>query len=288
MVKDNVGLIVFQGDCLLQGKVTPILKRLIEEQFVILDFEIKQLFSEAEKEEFYLSNLNNGSNTWWFAKETFSLNDTIAILVTHKTNVYKLLSSIKGSSNPLYSNNNSIRKQFKALCLSYNLIHTSDSYEDMLREGKLYFSYNRLSHPQKKAINIKDIDRSIELIKFKSNSKTNIYKTFLYRIIIGARKKISNLDQKFFENDICQCSTSNLENKIVNELENVLRVHSYEMHSEDWYYLSLLKIKCDKLFQRNIDVFFWHNFWLILELNEISINEVYKNIITGLFVFKSI
>lgn len=287
MKPSNIGMIVLQGDCLLQNKQESILKYLESHGIVFLDYEIKQYYSEAEKEEFYVANLNSQRNTWWFAKETFSLNDTIAFLVTHKTEeIYSYLKSLKGNSNPLTSENDTIRRKYEGLCLCFNLLHTSDSFDDVIREGKLYFSEKRINHALYNAeLSATEIISSLYYLEFDYSSRNAIYRSFLYRIIYGIRTVMMNTTtSNSFQ--IFDMPNIEVKNSILNHLNYLLS--DLSKNTIEYQKISILKTYLSLFFNDQLTTLQWDDLFRVLLLNGIFVSEKEKVLLIGLYEFNSL
>lgn len=285
----NIGLIVIQGDAFLQNKVIQIVENILNNDFDIIDYEFKSKFSEAEKEEMYLLNLNSKKNVWWFSKETFELGSSLALIVSSKNieceNIFNEIKHLKGSSCPQDATYKSIRSKFDALCTAYNLLHASDNEEEFAKESRIFFSDQRISNFTKVKIDTEYIYRELNFVGEQYSTKKLIIGSFLKKIF---HSMISYIRNEMIEYDIYSAilkvedteDVSEIIKQIQDLIDIIMQHNSNGLKSVN---MKTLCIYFEKLINNEIDVFFWEYFWKVFELNNIHISEKLKYIIIGIF-----
>ena len=293
LILNNVCLILLQGDSILQNKAEQIIDEIFSHGYILVDYEIKQVFFEEEKEAMYVKNLNNMNNCWWFSKEVFSLSSTVAMFVCDKDkggNIFSDLKEMKGKSDPNLANSFSIRNKFDGMCICFNLIHVSDDKESSYQEGSLYLSKMRLNNDFIFAdglCNIDHLKKEIKLINDNNNilTKESIYIKDLYHVI-------QRLFRFMRDNFIYEI-------EVLNSLDKFSSYKDYENLILDICCIINQKVKNEGIFiefykcfqkisSRNLSDFSWEKFWLLNKIFEISIKDSEKYILIGCLSYNSL
>ena len=290
---NNIGFLMIQGDSFYLNKVSDIIDYLENANFFILDYEFKQVFFENDKEEIYVKNLNNQRNYWWFGKEVFEFGPALGLFLCKDTcnNIYETLCQIKGKANPNENTGHNIRKDIGALCTSYNLIHTSDNQEEMLRESALFFSASRIKKLTKETENkYVYLRKELPLINYPRTSGKAIYKHFLGRVLVRVLSFCRNnvkdaevfafIDKMYNEKNI-NIKEENIQLLIALTKKHLLVNNLFEKHILFGAFLEYMNLILNgELYQ-----FKWEVFWELCRLNEIKIDRKDQLIITAINTF---
>lgn len=283
----NMGFMVVQGDSFYFNKAGKVIEYLRDKKFDIVDYEFKQVFSESDKEEMYLNNLNNKKNYWWFGKEVFELGPSLGIILrkTDSKNIFEDLTDLKGNADPLINKGQNIRNDLGAFCISYNLIHTSDNLSEMLRESSLFFSLQRLRKLKHNCIPFGWVKKEIEAISPLKNA--DVYQCFLnkifmkslsiYRNYIMDDKKIFDFLNSVYSEDKIVCSEEQIEFFLKQIKSCIWRMENINEHL---IFLSFINY-FERLIKKEFCDFNWEVFWDICRINEIKINREDELIITA-------
>jgi nucleoside diphosphate kinase len=290
---NNIGFLVIQGDSFYLDKVTDILEYLENANFLILDYEFKQIFFESDKEEMYVKNLNNQKNYWWFGKEVFEFGPALGLFLYKDTckDIFEILCKIKGKANPTENTEHNIRKDIGALCTSYNLIHTSDNREEMLRESALFFSDSRIKSTLEKIENRYGyLRKELSLLNYPRTNGNDIYKHFLGRVMVRilsfCRNNIKDDEVFAFIDEIYKEENISIKEENIQFLIELIKKYLRKNNILEQHilfgafleYMSLILIK--RVYQ-----FKWEVFWELCRLNEIKIGYEDKLIITAIHSF---
>lgn len=136
---------ILKADSLIEKKAENIILFLADKDIHIVDYKIKHLFYDREKESIYRYKLIDGINDWYVRKKIFEIGPSIGLLVSYEGNdyqtIFEKIDSIKGTSNALKAPNGTIRKEFHGNNMIMNLIHSSDDPIATFREAELFFDY---------------------------------------------------------------------------------------------------------------------------------------------------
>lgn len=136
----------------LDGKV---LEYLSQKGIQIIDFKIKYL-SEKGIEEIYKYGftekiLTRQKTHWWLTRKSYLLAPAIGLLVYVEnlpdgfSTAYQYILSLKGKSVPASNTvQDSIRYQYKSISKTLALFHSSDNFIGIIRESRLFFSWDRI------------------------------------------------------------------------------------------------------------------------------------------------
>ncbi|GAB6188335.1 nucleoside-diphosphate kinase [Marinitoga arctica] len=91
----------------------------------------KELYKEHEGKSFYNDLIN------------FVLSGPVVVMVLEGPRVVEMVRHIIGNTDPLKASPGSIRGEF-GMSVTKNIVHASDSYENALREMKIFFSEDEI------------------------------------------------------------------------------------------------------------------------------------------------
>jgi|GEM_PF-5309135 len=290
----NIGYMLIQGDSFYFDKVLQILQYLKDLGITLVDYEFKQIFFESDREEMYLNNLNNQKNYWWFGKRVFDFGPTIGLFLRkdNVSDIFGYLAMIKGKSDPRVNSGPSIRNDIGAMCVAYNLIHTSDNYEDMIRESSILFSANRVMKLAYKT-NEKYEDLRREVSIWRNTKDYSVYQHFLLVVMHRMLTFYRNHMIDYFDKAEWICKLNTKEGFLIDErqlliMANQIREFIIEEDTERKYILFLAFVEyLLKILHKQLNDFNWEIFWDLCEINEIKISAENSMIITAGKTFDS-
>jgi nucleoside diphosphate kinase len=143
----DVALIVLSPDALLQGKAEAILEFWMARGMVLGLSRFIDM-SEAQAEDVYRYNLNDGRVTWWLTRRLYSMGPSLAMVwVAAERGTAPLcerVTELKGAPSPARSLPRTVRSRFSATNAVANLMHASDSVVSVARESLVFFDPRRL------------------------------------------------------------------------------------------------------------------------------------------------
>ena len=132
----------------MSGKVLPLVTRIAEAGFLLLDYEFRNL-GEADAEEIYRTNtpIRDGAQ-WHAARRVYEMGVSVGLLfgVDGNEDACTRMYSLKGRSNPMLTSRGELRHDFRAPNRSLSLMHSSDDEARVMREAAVFFSPARLQH----------------------------------------------------------------------------------------------------------------------------------------------
>lgn len=145
----NIGFVIFKPDTVAQNLQFPIWGHLKNRGYKILNY--KEFYITPEKRKLlYKDFFLNSRTNWEMGEEFYNLGPSIGILVYRSyfenfNSVSNLLSKHeKGNFIPELSEIGSIRGEFNSINPVFNLIHTSDTPEEVQRESAIFFTEDEL------------------------------------------------------------------------------------------------------------------------------------------------
>jgi nucleoside diphosphate kinase len=144
----NLGFIMFTPDALIQDAATEILRKY---GLFVLQY---RLISMAEKdaEKVYENELFHGIiYAWWIKRKIFTLGSTFVALVTwdatlhNEASLSKYLHKIKGASDPMLCNPDTIRYDYRVSSKAFGFMHSSDDELSVIKEAQAFFTKKDLS-----------------------------------------------------------------------------------------------------------------------------------------------
>jgi nucleoside diphosphate kinase len=123
------------------------LEFMLEQGFVLLDFEFETL-SEADAEEIYRTNhpIREG-NSWHVARLVYPMGPSLGLLLGSRDEdscACSRMQYLKGKANPALNRAGQLRYEFLAPNRCLSLMHSSDDLSQVRREGSVFFSTDRL------------------------------------------------------------------------------------------------------------------------------------------------
>ena len=187
-ILEQVDFLIIKPDAILEHQTLDILDFLNSYKIEILGYKIKTYFYEFEKEAIYRYCLNDGRNNWYIRKEIFEIGPSIGLIVKSNVNIFQLMKKLKGSSNALTADLNTIRKIY-GKNMVMNAIHSSDDPISVIRESKYFFTKQEIYDILHKNFLYDDIKI---LIKYFENSTDFNYLTLLDSLFYQILYKMSD------------------------------------------------------------------------------------------------
>lgn len=141
----QLGFALLSPDCVLSGNTARVLRFMSERGFEIVNHRWHQL-SVQDINELYVTNRNARprSRLDELVDELFSLSASLCCLVTSRDGLsseelHRALLEMKGPSDPFRCRPDQLRRSLGSTNKIMNLVHTSDTPADSLREAAIFF-----------------------------------------------------------------------------------------------------------------------------------------------------
>jgi nucleoside diphosphate kinase len=139
--------VFFDAWTLVTGRHPGMIDHILRHGFRLLDFEFKTL-SEADAEEIYRTNhpIREG-NSWHVARLVYPMGRSLGLLFglsDPDSCACVRMQRLKGKANPSLSRAGQLRYEFLAPNRCLSLMHSSDTLDQVKREGAVFFTVERL------------------------------------------------------------------------------------------------------------------------------------------------
>lgn len=140
--------VFFDAWTLVTGRHPRMVEHILEQGFRLLDFEFKTL-SEADAEEIYRTNhpIREG-NSWHVARLVYPMGRSLGLLFglsEPDSCACARMQRLKGKANPSVNRAGQLRYDFLAPNRCLSLMHSSDTFDQVKREGSVFFATERLN-----------------------------------------------------------------------------------------------------------------------------------------------
>lgn len=192
----NLGFIMFTPDALIQDAATKILCKY---GLYVLQYRLISI-SEKDAEKVYENELFRGViYAWWIKRKIFTLGSTFVALVTWDAELHEefslseYLHKIKGDSDPLLCNPNTIRYDYCVSSKAFGFMHSSDDELSVLKEAQTFFTKRDLIIALKKIKDGREKGQYFfcddkELVTCTSKLKKKVVTLSYYQVLYNVKK----------------------------------------------------------------------------------------------------